>query len=69
MTPARDWRRELSAAFGDLGTLVPYIVAYLLVVGMEAGVVFLSFGAALLVTGLYYRLPIPVQPMKAIGRR
>ena len=67
MTPARDWRRELSAAFGDLGTLVPYIVAYLLVVGMEAGVVFLSFGAALLVTGLYYRLPIPVQPMKAIG--
>ncbi len=67
VTPARDWRHELSAAFGDLGTLVPYLVAYLLVVGMDAGVVFLSFGAALLVTGLYYRLPIPVQPMKAIG--
>ena len=65
--PARDWRREFSGAFGDLGTLVPYIVAYLVVVGMDAGIVFLSFGAALLVTGLHYRLPIPVQPMKAIG--
>lgn len=65
--PGRDWRRELSSAFGDLGTLLPYIVAYLVVVGMDAGVVFLSFGGALLVVGLHYRLPIPVQPMKAIG--
>ena len=67
VTSPRDWRHEFSAASGDLGTLVPYIVAYLVVVGMDAGAVFLSFGAALLVTGLYYRLPIPVQPMKAIG--
>jgi len=67
VTPAPDWRREVSGAFGDLGTLVPYIVAYLVVVGMDAGIVFLSFGGALLATGLYYRLPIPVQPMKAIG--
>jgi len=67
VAPARDWRRELSGAFGDLGTLVPYIVAYLVVVGMDAGIVFLSFGVALLLSGLYYRLPIPVQPMKAIG--
>jgi MFS superfamily sulfate permease-like transporter len=67
VAPARDWRRELSGAFGDLGTLVPYIVAYLVVVGMDAGIVFLSFGVALVASGLYYRLPIPVQPMKAIG--
>ena len=65
--PAPDWRREVSGAFGDLGTLIPYIVAYLVVVGMDAGIVFVSFGVALLATGLYYRLPIPVQPMKAIG--
>lgn len=65
--PAPDWRREVSGAFGDLGTLIPYIVAYLVVVGMDAGIVFTSFGVALLVTGLHYRLPIPVQPMKAIG--
>jgi MFS superfamily sulfate permease-like transporter len=67
VAPAPDWRREISGAFGDLGTLVPYIAAYLVVVGMDAGIVFLSFGMALLATGLYYRLPIPVQPMKAIG--
>jgi MFS superfamily sulfate permease-like transporter len=57
----------MSGAFGDLGTLVPYIVAYLVVVGMDPSIVFFSFGVALLVTGLRYRLPIPVQPMKAIG--
>lgn len=67
VAPALDWRREISGAFGDLGTLVPYIAAYLVVVGMDAGIVFLSFGMALLATGLFYRLPIPVQPMKAIG--
>jgi MFS superfamily sulfate permease-like transporter len=65
--PTPDWRREISGAFGDLGTLVPYLVAYLVVVGMDAAIVFLSFGVALLVTGLHYRLPIPVQPMKAIA--
>jgi len=65
--PEPDWPREMSGAFGDLGTLVPYIVAYLVVVGLDASIVFLSFGVALLVTGIHYRLPIPVQPMKAIG--
>jgi MFS superfamily sulfate permease-like transporter len=64
---APDWRRELSSAFGDMGTLAPYLVAYLAVVGMDGALVFLSFGTALLVTGLFYRMPIPVQPMKAIG--
>jgi hypothetical protein len=28
---------------------------------------FLSFGLALCITGVYYRTPFSVQPMKAIG--
>lgn len=27
----------------------------------------LAFGLAMVPTGLYYRTPVPVQPMKAIG--
>lgn len=58
---------ELSGAFGDLGTLVPFVIAYLAVVKMDPGGVLLGFGVAMIATGLWYRTPFPVQPMKAIG--
>jgi MFS superfamily sulfate permease-like transporter len=58
---------ELSGAFGDLGTLVPFVVAYLAVVKMDPAGVLLGFGVVMIVTGLWYRTPFPVQPMKAIG--
>jgi MFS superfamily sulfate permease-like transporter len=58
---------ELSGAFGDLGTLVPFVVAYLAIVKMDPGGVLLGFGAVMIATGLWYRTPFPVQPMKAIG--
>lgn len=58
---------ELSGAFGDLGTLVPFLVAYLAVVKMDPVGVLLGFGGAMIATGLWYRTPFPVQPMKAIG--
>lgn len=58
---------EWAGAFGDLGTLIPFVVAYIAVVGMDPLGVLFSFGLALLVSGLYYRTPFPVQPMKAIG--
>ena len=58
---------ELSGAFGDLGTLVPFVVAYLAIVKMDPGGVLLGFGGAMIATGLWYRTPFPVQPMKAIG--
>ena len=58
---------EWAGAFGDLGTLIPFVVAYIAVVKMDPFGVLFSFGAALLVSGLYYKTPFPVQPMKAIG--
>lgn len=59
--------REWSGAFGDLGTLVPFLLAYVTVVGVAPAGMLLGFGAALVATGLYYRTPMAVQPMKAIG--
>ncbi len=59
--------REWSGAFGDLGTLVPFLLAYVTVVGVAPAGMLLGFGVALIATGLYYRTPMAVQPMKAIG--
>ena len=60
-------RMEVAGAFGDLGTLVPFVVAYLGVLKMDPFGVLLAFGTAMIVCGLVYRTPIPVQPMKAAG--
>lgn len=58
---------ELAGAFGDLGTLIPFVVAYISVLGMDPGGILLAFGVALVVAGGYFKTPFPVQPMKAIG--
>ena len=58
---------ELAGAFGDLGTLVPFVAAYISVLGMDPSGILLAFGSTLILAGLIYRTPFPVQPMKAIG--
>lgn len=60
-------RMEWAGAFGDLGTLIPFVVAYIGVVHLDPLGVLFAFGMSMLVSGLYYRTPFPVQPMKAIG--
>ena len=60
-------RMEIAGAFGDLGTLVPFVVAYLAVLKMDPFGVLFAFGIGMLVCGFVYRTPIPVQPMKAAG--
>jgi MFS superfamily sulfate permease-like transporter len=60
-------RMEVAGAFGDLGTLVPFIVAYIGVLKMDPLGVLFAFGLTMIVCGLVYRTPIPVQPMKAAG--
>lgn len=59
-------RMEWAGAFGDLGTLVPFVVAYIAVLGVDPFGVLLAFGVSLVTCGLYYKTPFPVQPMKAI---
>ena len=58
---------EWAGAFGDLGTLIPFVVAYIAVVKVDPFGILFTFGAAMIICGLYYRTPFPVQPMKAIG--
>ncbi len=58
---------EVNGSLADLGTLLPLAFAVITVCNLPASGVLISFGAFYLATGLYYRLPIPVQPMKAIA--
>ncbi|HEY7240751.1 MAG TPA: putative sulfate/molybdate transporter [Burkholderiales bacterium] len=58
---------EWAGAFGDLGTLLPFVLAYVAVVKLDPLGVLLGFGVAMIAVGLYYKTPVPVQPMKAIG--
>ncbi len=60
-------RAELAGAFGDLGTLIPFVVAYINLLGLDPFGVLLGFGVSMLAAGFYYKTPFPVQPMKAIG--
>jgi MFS superfamily sulfate permease-like transporter len=67
--PARNRfdRMEWAGAFGDLGTLIPFVVGYIGVLKMDPMGVLFAFGVAMVVSGLYYKTPFPVQPMKAAG--
>jgi hypothetical protein len=58
-------RMEIAGAFGDLGTLIPFVIAYLAVLRMDPFGVLFAFGVAMVACGVIYRTPMPVQPMKA----
>ena len=59
--------REANGALGDIGTLLPLMLGTIALVGLSSSQVLLVFGAFYIATGVIYRLPIPVQPMKAIA--
>jgi len=60
-------RNEWSGAFGDLGTDLPLVVGMILASGLDAASVLTVFGLMQVGTALYYRMPMPVQPLKAMA--
>jgi xanthine/uracil/vitamin C permease (AzgA family) len=60
-------RHELAGAFGDLGTDLPLIVGMVLAAGLDAASVLVMFGAMQIFTGVVYRMPMAVQPLKAVA--
>jgi MFS superfamily sulfate permease-like transporter len=58
---------ELSGAFGDFGTILPLTLSVALVCNLNLGAIFLFMGIWYIISGLYYRLPVPIEPMKAIA--
>lgn len=60
-------RNELAGAFGDMGTDVPLLIGITLAARLDGASVLLMYGAMQVLTGLVYRMPMPVQPLKAMA--
>jgi len=60
-------RREVAGAFADVGVLVPIAVALIVTNGLSPTAVLLPAGLLYLAAAWIYRLPVPVQPLKAFG--
>src|SRR5512139_872165 len=60
-------KMELAGAFGDLGTLIPFVVGYITLNKMDPLGILIAFGVFKIFVGLYFKTPVPIQPMKAIG--
>ncbi|MFX0029413.1 MAG: putative sulfate/molybdate transporter [Candidatus Hermodarchaeota archaeon] len=59
--------REFGGAFGDWGTLIPFIIGYISIVGLNPAGIFLTLGMTNIILGIKFNLPLPVQPQKTIG--
>lgn len=59
--------REISGSFGNLGTFLPLAVGYFVVCGISPAGLLVMMGLANIATGVLYRLPIPIEPMKVIA--
>ena len=59
--------RELAGSMGDFGTLFPLAIGYITVCGLDPAGLFIWLGVVNIVTGLVYRLPMPVEPKKVVA--
>lgn len=59
--------RELAGSLGDFGTLLPLAIGYITVCGLDPAGLLVMMGLANITTGLVYRLPMPIEPMKVLA--
>ena len=55
---------EISGSLGDLGTLLPLMIALAVQGSINLGSTLVFSGAFNIITGVLYGIPLPVQPMK-----
>ncbi|MGD2271072.1 MAG: putative sulfate/molybdate transporter [Desulfobacterales bacterium] len=60
-------RLEAAGSLGDLGTLLPIAIGMILVNGLEPSGLFFSIGLFYILTGIYFGVTVPIQPMKVVG--
>ena len=59
--------REFGGSLGDWGTLIPFIIGYVSIVGLNPAGIFFCLGITNIVLGIKFNLPLSVQPQKTIG--
>src|SRR5204862_3532584 len=60
-------RWDVAGAFGDIGVLFPIAIALISLNHMNPTAVFLAAGLAYILAGAYFRIPMAVQPFKAVA--
>jgi len=60
-------RWDIAGAFGDIGILFPIAIALISLNHMNPTAVFLTAGVAYLLSGAYFKIPMSVQPFKAVA--
>jgi SulP family sulfate permease len=60
-------RLEFAGSLGDLGTLLPLSIGMILINGLSPSGLFFAVGLYYIASGIYFRVTVPVQPMKVIG--
>ncbi len=63
----RSWLSELAGGLGDAGLFIPIAIAMVTLNGLGATAVFAGTGLVYVATALAFRVPIPVQPLKAFA--
>lgn len=65
--PFRFNRMEFAGSLGDLGTILPLAIGMILINGLNPMGLFLGVGVFYILSGLYFKVTSPVEPMKVIG--
>ena len=60
-------RLEFAGSLGDLGTILPIAIGMILINGLNPSGLFFTVGVFYILSGLYFGVTTPVQPMKVIG--
>ncbi len=58
---------EFAGSFGDLGILIPISFALITISGYSPFYIFFFWGLAYLFTGWYFKIPLSIQPLKAMA--
>ncbi|ODS35490.1 MAG: hypothetical protein A7316_07070 [Candidatus Altiarchaeales archaeon WOR_SM1_86-2] len=60
-------RMEFAGSIGDLGVMLPLMIALITINGLNATSVIFMAGLFYIIAGIYYKIPVPVQPFKVVA--
>ncbi|MEW6007460.1 MAG: putative sulfate/molybdate transporter [bacterium] len=60
-------RMEFAGSLGDVATFLPIFIGLCVINGLNPGIGLCFAGLFYIFSSLYYKIPMPVQPLKALG--
>ncbi|MCD1294280.1 sulfate transporter [Methanocella sp. CWC-04] len=58
---------EFTGSLADLGTIIPFVLVAVSIADMKLGPILLMFGLFYIFTGVIFKLPVAVEPLKVVG--